>query len=248
MSLIGLQTAVAAIIRHPRIKNKWDPQEFLSRFDLTVSERRIVEKLSLHKELNKYAKGQAEERFEVMKNHCDRIPRFVSNRVLKNIWFDLFEPIAMYAKSDLRGNYESSLSFLNFLLVDKNAQKRLKRSAPQFIFDMIKFEIAELELSRPLLNDPPLAEGSLLSHSHFRIVEFDYDLPTWLNEEDIDDLESLPEKRPVILLFVKSEYFPKIFEIHGEFKDFLESQLGSGVPLKASKEMKENLRKIDLLS
>lgn len=245
MSLIGLQSAVAAIIRHPRAKYDWKGN-FLDTFDLTSSERRIVEKLSLHEELNKYGHGQADARLEVMMNHVDRVPRFIPQRVLKNIWFDLFEPTAIYKKSDLAGHFEMSLAFLNFLLTDMNARKRLKRSCPIFIFDMIKFEIAELELSRYYLEDPALIEGSVVNNPHFRVMDFEFDIPGWLANPQEEDLESFV--RPLTLAFVKGEkVFPKMFEITSEFKEFLLSQIGVGPRLEASEAMKSDLKKMGLI-
>jgi hypothetical protein len=240
MSLIGLQSAVAAIIRHPRAKYDWKPEQFLKSFELTIPERRIVEKLSRHEELNKYAHGQAEGRLEVMLNHVDRIPKFIPDRVLKNIWFDLYEPTSIYTKSDLEGHYASSLGFLKFLLENKDARKRLKRSAPFFIFDLLTFEIAELELSRPLLVDTPLIENSLLSTPHFRVLDLEYDVPAWLCKVDQEDLEEF--QRHLTLVFVKrEEFFPRMYEITKEVKAFLLSQIGQSAPVELSSQMKSDL-------
>lgn len=208
MSLHGLQTAVAAIIRHPRAKYEWK-SEFLDTFDLNPQERRVVEKLSRHEELNKYGRDQANARIEVMLNHCVRIPSWVPDRVLKNIWMDLYEPASIYNESDLKGRFESSIAFSKFLLANKDARKRLKRSAPYFIFDLIAFEIAELELSRPILVDPPLCENSPLIPS-FRIVDLEFDIPKWLRDVENENLNEF--EREMTLVFVRDRpFFPRIF-------------------------------------
>ena len=225
MSLLGLQSAVAAIIRSPRRTYDWNPEFFLKDFELAPDERKIVLKLSRHEELNKYGKDQAKGRWEIMLRHCDRVPFFVPDRVLRNIWFDLFEPRHLYAKSDLGGYFESSLLFLEFLQTDKDARKRLKRSAPFFIFDIIAFEIAELELVRPLLQDPPLHAKSVLTHPHFRIVELTFDIPALITDPDI---ENRPEfERPLSLVFVRDpqEMGPRIYEITSPMRAFLKDQL-----------------------
>lgn len=246
MSLIGLQTAVAAIIRHPRKTYDWKPEVFLKQFDLDKNELQIVETLSKHQELNKYGHGQADARLEVMLNHIDRVKRFVPSRVMKNIWFDLYEPTAIYTKSDLKGYFETSIAFLNFLKTNKEAVKRLKRSSPPFIFDMISFEIAELELSRPYCIDKPLLQGSILKHPHFRVVKLNFDLPAWLTSqsEDLSEFE-----RPLILLFVRVEgKFPKIYEITSEFKSFLQGQIGEGTYIKENQSIRSSLKQMNLLN
>jgi hypothetical protein len=247
MSLIGMQTALAAIIRHPRASYQWNPEVFLKPFDLSVSELRVIESLSQHQELNKYGHGQADARLEVMSNHVDRVPRFIPKRVLKNIWFDLFEPAAIYRKSDLKGYFETSIAFLNFLREDKEARKRLKRSSPVFIFDLIAFEIAELELSRHLCLDTPLNKESVLSHPHFRVVDFEFDIPGWLNKPEEDDVSAFT--RPLTLVFVRVENkFPKIYEIHKEFKNYLLSQISEGPVQVASESIKKDLKTMGLIA
>ncbi len=246
MSLHGFQTALAAIIRHPRLKYKWEPEVFFKNFELSGSERKIIETLSQHKELNKYGKDQANGRLEVMYNHCDRVPRQIPDRVLKNIWFDLFEPTIMKTPGDLKGSFETSLAFLNFLATDKEARKRLKRSAPYFIFDLIKFEIAELELSRPILLDAPLKAESVLSHPHFRVIDLEFDVPAWLaSSEDEDEMKF---ERSMTLVFVKgSESYPKIFEITPEYRNFLLSQISGEQSIDMSVAMKSDLVKMGLI-
>lgn len=225
MSLYGLQSAIASIIRCPHERYQWDPDQFLKDFELTSQERESVNQLIKHPELNKYGDDQARDRWEKMLRHCDNVPNFVPDRVLKNIWFDLFEPQSLTVKSDLRGLYESSISFLKFLLNDEQARRKLESHCGDYIFDLIAFEIAELELSRPLTDDPPLRKDSILAHPHFRVVDFSYDIPLLLSlgdePENISDLN-----REFSLAFVRDprQIAPRVFEITEDLRTFLLSQ------------------------
>ena len=245
MSLLGFQTAVAACIRHPRVSYEWK-SDFLDKFELTDPERKIVEKLSRHEELNKYGHDQAKGRLETTLNHIDRVPNFIPDRVLKNIWFDLYEPTAIFVQSDLKGEREMSISFLKFLLASKDAQKRLRRCTPFFINDLIEFEIAELELCRDLRSNPPLCAGSTINNPNFRIVDLDFDTPGWLGNPEEEDVTKF--ERSLTLAFVRNKtVFPKMYEITKEFKTFLLSQIGEGEIKEASSEMKSDLVKMGLI-
>ncbi len=248
MSLIGFQSAAAAIIRCPRQTYNWKPEQFLKDFDLSSDERKIIMKLSQHDELNKYGTEQAHGRWEVCMRHCDRVPEYVPDRVLKNIWFQLFEPKNLYASSDLNGYFANSIQFMDFLLTDKDARKRLRRSSPDFIFDMIAFEKAELELARPLTQDPALHPKSKLSHPHFRIVDLSFDIPALIENPDVEDSAEFERKHTLVFIRSEDKYAPRIFEINASMRSFLLDQYAGGSAHVPSSEIKADLLTMGLLS
>ena len=116
---------------------------------------------------------------------------------------------------------------MKFLLQSKDAQKRLKRSAPYFINELIKLEIAELELTRYLPDEQTLAPGAVISNPNFRVIDLRFDIPGWLAGGDAEDEDLSQFERSLTLALVKGQDpYPRIYEITPEFKQMLLSQLG----------------------
>lgn len=247
MSLQGLQSSVAALIRCPKQSHKWDPNEFFKEFDLNSQELKTVLALADHDEINKYGSEQADHRWELLKKHLDFILRFVDEEVLEDICFGLYEPKAMRNRSDLNGHCAYSLQFLRFLLSDPQAHAWVCQEAPDYIDDLIRFEIVQLELSRPISDDPQLCAYSPLAHPHFRILDLEYDIPLLIREGHQSN-EIL--KRSATLLFIRHEtrILPRIFEITPAIKDYLHAQISPRTPLELTPSIKADLQTMGMLA
>lgn len=248
MSLAGFQSGIAALIRLPIENREKNLKKFLSEYELTDQEYSHLTALAKHEELNKYGNEQAQQRFGSIEKRAGRLTSTVNKEVLRDLWFNHFEPSARTHETDIEGRWAFTIGFLRFLVGNSHARKVLKKKAPVFTEDLIRFQIAETELSRPLLDDPELNPKSSLSHSQFRVLDLKYDIPALLPKLIDKGSKARAQKRDVSVLVLRrgTAQTPRVFEIDQKMRDFLLANLEKGKIPSADAEIKENLSGIGL--
>ena len=220
MSQAGTQAAIAALIRNPKSAQGKKFRHYISQFSLTESEAAAVAALAKNSEVKKYGREQAEGRFELMMRSFMRINRVLDESLIYELWQDLFEPQALRVKSDYGGRNEYSLSFLRFLTTDMECRRILHDQDLPLLWDLLAFEIAELELGCAVPSSVELKQGSSLRHSHFRVLDLQFDVPAFI-QSGYDVTQSFARKFILLLVREDASIQPRIFHIERSMRDFL---------------------------
>ncbi len=257
MSLLSFQTAFAALIRNPSHNRQRSLSEFLAPYDLSVQERQHLSVLAKHRELNKYGREQALQRWEQIRENIGYLFLLVEPRHLRRLWFKEFEPRNLTTEVDNAGTLTFSRAFLEFLLVDPTAKKALRAlHAPRCLGDLLKVEIACIELMAPVCQEQILRKHSLLTNKAWRILELEYDVSVWLELVDRLSVESKKfdtpriKKRHNYIALVRRDTYtpPSVYEIDSALYDFLNGEIAEGDVINATSQQLEDIRAMRIVS
>ena len=245
MSAVEFQKALALLIRLPEDNRGSNVNQFLSDFDLSEKENEQLVKLAADYNLQKFGRIMRGSRWDGLKRQMKIIHHFINERVLEDLCLKVFEPHA--AQHTVR---YYPVEFTKFLMTDEKARGIVAKNGPAFIFDMIKYEHAQLQFRRQVFDSTcPLPGDTLLNHRCFRIVHLGYDIPQLLrklstfNANNAQDV--VADKRDIHLLMLGDLEIPKFktFELDHTTATFLERLLSlyeAGQPLPADLELPES--------
>lgn len=225
MSLPELQRAVALLIRLPGDNRDAKLEGFLNRLDLNASETAKVKKIAQDRLVAKFGHSMSGVRWETVSKQIKLAHSYLSPNLLETIFREYFDPSSIYVVQ-----WQLSRAFFDFLLEDQNAWKVLEKEAPPFIFDILRFERAQLIVWWKLREPSALSPQSCLAHSSFEFVDLNYDILDILNrttgEEKTPEAMPVPEMRQVKILIIPQEAKKecRFFEVEEELQRFLESE------------------------
>lgn len=228
MSAIGLQRAIALLIRLPETNRGQELDGFLDRFELTPAERAQASKLAATYDVAKFGRIMGGVREGKVMRLLKHSRAYIPDETIREIWERHFEPKA----TSVRYN-ELPTAFLEFLVSDPAAKTLLLGSAAPFVFDLLRFELAQGKFQmKHFRSIRPVLPGSCLAHSDFVTLSLDYDIQAFrarLIREKPEPGSLSAERRDVRLLFLRKigTYDCRIFETDGETNAFLESELVS---------------------
>lgn len=251
MTLQHFQSALAHVIRRPPESLEVLQELFLD-YDLSVSERSVIEQLAGDRLVKDFSDEMRDKRWSAIRRVTSCLRPFIAEKQLKELCREDFEQ--KHAQTPFA---DISISFLEYLATDVYAKAALAPLTPDFFLNLVQYLFTVSYFSRGTMAERLVTPvGSLLTHTRFKICELDYDVrelaeeiiePNDLRqvdyiaqEEDVLEehlleltTESLPEKRSLTLLFVADQTFAEFrsFEIDVELRDFLTSQL-SDPPVK----------------
>ena len=237
MSLYGFQSAVATLIRRPPVNRGDSLDALFAEFNLTVTERRKLHQMALIEELNKYAMELCDRRWISIEKHLLRIPKYIDIDLLHDLWLMQYEPSAMRIAGDIGGASSFSLEFLRFLQKSPQAREAISQeNPPDFIWDLLAYEEAEIEVTALTHPGPSLAADAVVQNNRFRVLHLMHDmadlvgLPTQ-SREGGDELPQVAVRETwYVLVGSKASNFPRLFEVDEFFALALESQLQEHPP------------------
>ena len=228
MSLIGFQTAMAALIRRPP-QNRPEPVAALfAGCELTAPERNALEQMARIDELNKYAGELSDKRWQLIERHLVRVSQFIDQDLLYELWLLHYEPQAMRITSDMAGGSDFSLGFLRFLQTDEEARAMIARQAPPFIWDLMAYEQAEIEVSALVHRGGIPSAAALVRHNRFRVLRLNHDLSALISQTRAHGEK--PSEAPAravryVVVGEKGRKIPRVFEVDEPLAQALSGQL-----------------------
>ena len=225
MSLFQFQAGLAELIRLPEKNRGTELAAFLERFELTENEIIWLKGLSENPKVAKYGRSMAGVRWETPELQLRLAHKLVPKTALEHLYRDFFEPQAIRVQL-----HELTDAFLRFLIEDPGARKVLSEAAPPSVFEILRFERIQLKFFRGdiTIEKAPVADGSILRHAAFRILDLSYDVPAFVllmpEEGSTDVLKVEPKPKKLTLLFIPDETEPgaRYFEIDETVSQFLE--------------------------
>lgn len=224
MSLAETQAALALLIRLPEQHRGEDLEPFLGRFDLSSSERDQIRSLARDNRVVKYGRSMRGVRLQQVERRLRLVKRYLSLEAIHYLYRGPFESSATLVPSD-----RLDLAFLQFLLVDPEAQRVLREAAPPFITDVIKLDLAQARLRREITRERcPAPETSRLVHHAFLIIDLNHDVPGVLQRlsQQEKDASIVPDERTIKVLLVAREGPPgcRMFEIDTAVQEYLSAE------------------------
>lgn len=225
MSLLDMQRAVALLIRLPEDNRGEKLEGFLSRFKLNSIEQSQIRKLAKDRMVVKFGYSMLGVRFETISKQIKLAHNYLPPTLLETLFRTYFEPKQINVPQ-----WRLSRKFFEFLLVDPDAIRVLEKEGPPFIFDILRFERAQLIVWWKFREPPLLDPKSSLIHNAFEFVDLEYDILDLLNrvtgEEKAPAEMPFPEKRRVKVLTVPQEAKKecRFFEVDEGLQQFLESE------------------------
>lgn len=229
MSLQQMQSAMAMLIRLPMHNRGEDLDGFLNQYNLEPKEISQLRILAQDPRLVKYARAMEGVREEAIVSAMRFATIFIPVDAFEYVQRNYFAPAATKIAFG-----EIPPRFLEFILENAEARQFLEKASPPFLFDLVRFDSERIRFRYELRPESCHApEGSLLAHTAFRVLKFDYDVAGFMQSVAAQTPEEIakraPERRPVTLLLLpKSEDRGcRYFEIDETVEKFLEWQKSS---------------------
>ncbi len=262
MSLNQFQAALAYLIRLPDENKRIDVKSLISKYDLTEKEKVLIQHCSSHYLVKDYGQSMLEARWRMINLDISCLYPIASRQDLIHLWKERFEPNHLHVPYN-----DLSLEFMDFLLHDPFSKNLIGKISPPYIFDILLYLHTTYYFSKGSIpQGQKLAENSLLQHSQFKIIDLDYDtralgdellikrnpmkfieLAVDINgeneETEVVEITQVPEKIPIILLFVSEgiQMEFRSFEINLELKTFFLDQLSKNPSSSSRPECYEEL-------
>lgn len=227
MSLLGLQSAIAYVIRSSDGQNIKSLDELTRTYEMTPQEAITLGHLINQQRLKAYGEELFLSRWTIIREALEFLGPFVDLRAMSDLWEREFEP-----KSAKIVYEELVLKFVEFLVFDPVGAKFISTKTPAFLPSLMKYVRTIFTFRHNILPQHKLAEHSLLTDRYFAIISLEYDVRAFFAE--LMELKSYvdlkiepPPKRDVTLLFVASDEVTEFrsFEIDNDLKNFLLAQL-----------------------
>lgn len=236
MSHSQLQEALAMLIRLPE-HNRTTIDAFIAGYQLSPQDKLNLQQLASNREVNKFAYKMRRGRINFLVESIpltlefldpDKFIKFVENE---------FDP--KYTNVHARQIYREFRQFISQFGNEKpDIIKEYLGDLPDFLLDLMIFELLDSELEFQGFKNTILADNARLKHNRFEILSLDYKIHHFVERKRIksakENASTAPKKGKTFLLFLfdENEFGYQLFEIDNVGMNFLE-QARNGIEVQA---------------
>lgn len=239
MTLIGLQSALAYVIRFNNEATRKNLDEIVALYDLSLDEKETLAHVAAQQRVKAYSEEMYIARYRITLDALGFLTDLVDNNKLRQLWEEEFDP------KHLDVVYEDLvIEFTNFLLTDERGLALITTNTPAYSLDVVKYMHAVFTFSHNHLpKSPRQREQSHLSDRAFTILDLDHDVRAYCttmldrmphvhdNAHAAEhcgehELPPPPSRKKISLLFIASDVKTEFrsFEIDQELKSFLQGE------------------------